>query len=273
MITANTKLISIFGNPIKHSLSPIMQNKWLGKYKINAVYVAACFEKKYLKKAVDAVRVFDMLGANVTVPYKVDVMKYLDVIDSAAKIIGSVNTIVNKNGKLIGYNTDWNGFLDDLKIQKINLKNKKIFILGAGGACKAVLYALNKIDVKNIFLCSRTYKKVIQFSKLYKNIIPVKIENVKENFFENIDCFINASTCGMKTTDILPFDIEEYNKNIVFYDLIYNKQTPFKKFALKNKLKYFSGEGMLIRQGAAAFKLWTLKNPDIKVVEKIFRGK
>ena len=119
MITANTKLISIFGNPIKHSLSPVMQNKWLCKYNIDAVYVAACFEKNQLKKAVDAIKVFDMLGANVTVPYKVDVMKYLDAIDSAAKKIGSVNTIVNKNGKLIGYNTDWNGFSDDLKIQKI----------------------------------------------------------------------------------------------------------------------------------------------------------
>ena len=272
MITANTKLISIFGNPIKHSLSPVMQNKWLCKYKIDAVYVAACFEKQQLKKAVETIRVFDMLGANVTVPYKVDVMKYLDVIDSAAKKIGSVNTIVNKSGKLTGYNTDWNGFLDDLKTKKINLKGKKVFVLGAGGACKAVLYALNKISVRNVFLCSRTYEKVKQLSKLYKNIIPVKIENIKEDSFEKIDCFVNTSTCGMKQTDVLPFDIVKYNKKIVFYDLIYNKETPFKRFSIENKLKYFSGKGMLIRQGAAAFKLWTLIKPDIKIVEKIFRG-
>jgi len=273
MITVNTKLISIFGNPIKHSLSPLMQNEWLCKYNIDAVYVAACFEKNQLKKAVEAIRVFNMFGANVTVPYKVDVMKYLDVIDSAAKKIGSVNTIVNKNGTLTGYNTDWNGFLDDLKIKKINLKNKKVFVLGAGGACKAVLYALNKTGIKHIFLCSRTYKKVKQLSKLYKNIIPVKIEDVKDTFFENIDGFINTSTCGMKQTDVLPFNIVKCSKKIVFYDLIYNKNTPFKQFAVKNKLKYFSGEGMLIRQGAAAFKLWTLKSPKINLVEKIFRGK
>ncbi|WP_413853854.1 shikimate dehydrogenase [Candidatus Ruminimicrobium bovinum] len=272
MIDSNTKLISIFGNPIKHSLSPIMQNKWLCDCKINAVYLAFAFEKNQLKKAVDSVRELGMIGANVTVPYKIEVMKYLDVIDFAAKKIGSVNTIVNKAGKLIGYNTDWSGFINDLKANKINLKNKKVFVLGAGGACKAVLYALNNIGVKKIFLCSRTYKKVKQLSKLYMNIVPVKIEEIKDDFLVNVDSFINTSTCGMKPTDILPFAINKYNKNIVFYDLIYNKQTPFKKFALKNKLKYFSGEGMLIRQGADAFKLWTLKSPKINAVKKLFTG-
>ena len=272
MIDVNTKIISIFGNPIKHSLSPVMQNTWLCQNNVNAVYLAFSFEKKQLKKAVDSIKVFNMLGANVTVPYKIDVMKYLDAIDNAAKKIGSVNTIVNKNGKLIGYNTDWSGFCDDLKFKRINFKNKKIFVLGAGGACKAVLYSLNKIGVKKIFLCSRTYEKVKKLSKLYKNIIPVKIENIGDDFFCNIDGFVNTSTCGMKQTDKIPFNIVNYNKNIVFYDLIYNKKTPFKVFALKNKLKYFSGEGMLIRQGAAAFKLWTFKTPNIDSVQKFFRG-
>lgn len=272
MIDANTKLISIFGNPIKHSLSPIMQNMWLCKNNINAVYLAFSFEKNQLKKAVDSLKALNMLGANVTVPYKIDVMKYLDNISAAAKKIGSVNTIVNKNGKLIGYNTDWIGFSDDLKFNKINFKNKKVFVLGAGGACKAVLYSLNKIGVKKIFLCSRTYKKVKQLSKLYKNIVPVKTEKIEPDFFTDIDGFINASTCGMKETDTLPFDIKLYNKRIVFYDLIYGKNTPFKNFAVKNKLKYCSGEGMLIGQGVAAFKLWTLQTPKVYSAKKIFKG-
>ena len=186
-------------------------------------------------------------------------------------VSGSINEYNNftlqytfKNGKLYGHNTDWQGFITDLKSKKINLKNKRVLVIGAGGAAKAILYSLNKLKVKQIYLTSRTFDKAKLISKKYKNISVIDINKVSADFLENIDCLVNCSTCGMKKGDKLPFTIKEFNKDIVFYDIIYNKETPFKIFAAKNKIKYFSGEGMLIYQGAVSFDKWTGIFPDTK---------
>ena len=263
-VTADTKLLGIFGNPVSHSLSPIMHNDWFAKYKLNNLYVAFDVLPKNLKSVVEAIRTLNILGVNVTVPHKVEVMKYLDNIDVAAKNIGSVNTIVNKNNKLYGYNTDWQGFVTDLKSKKIDLKNKSVLVIGAGGAAKAILYALMKLKAKKVYLSSRTFAKAKIVAKKYKKVSVIDINNIPADFLNNIDCLVNCSTCGMKKDDKLPFIIKEFNKKIVFYDIIYNKETPFKKFATKNKIKYFSGEGMLIYQGAVSFEKWTNIFPDTK---------
>jgi shikimate dehydrogenase len=263
-VNASTKLLGIFGNPVEHSLSPIMHNAWFAEYKLNYLYLAFNVLPKNLKSAVDSIRVLNVLGVNVTVPHKVEVMKYIDIIDAAAKSIGSVNTIVNKNNKLYGYNTDWQGFITDLKFKKVDLKNKKVLVIGAGGASKAILYALTKLKAKKIFLTSRTFNKAKLIAKKYKNISVMDINEISVNFLEHIDCLVNCSTCGMKKEDKLPFKIKNFNKSIIFYDIIYNKETPFKKFAVKNKIKYFSGEGMLIYQGAVSFEKWTNIFPDTK---------
>lgn len=263
-VTADTKLFGIFGNPVSHSLSPVMHNNWFEKYKLNYLYCAFDILPENLKSAVEAVKTLNILGINVTVPHKVEVMKYLDNIDIAAKTIGSVNTIVNKKGKLYGYNTDWQGFITDLKYKNIALKNKTILVIGAGGAAKAILYSLNKLKVKQIYLTSRTIDKAKLTAEKYKNISVLDIHKISANFLKNINCLINCSTCGMGKKDKLPFAIKDFNKDIIFYDIIYNKETPFKKFAAKNKIKYFSGEGMLIYQGAVSFDKWTGIFPDTK---------
>lgn len=263
-VTADTKLLGIFGNPVSHSLSPIMHNDWFAKYKLNCLYLAFDVLPKNLKSAVESIRTLNILGVNVTVPHKIEVMKYIDNVDNAAKTIGSVNTIVNKKGKLHGYNTDWQGFITDLKSKNINLKNKTILVVGAGGAAKAILYALTKLKVKHVYLTSRTFDKANLVAKKYKKISVVDINKISASFLKDTDCLVNCSTCGMKKEDKLPFTIKEFNKKIVFYDIIYNKETPFKKFAAKNKIKYFSGEGMLIYQGAVSFDKWTGIFPDTK---------
>ena len=263
-ITADTKLLGIFGNPVNHSLSPIMHNDWFAKYKLNCLYVAFDVLPENLKSAVESIRSLNITGVNVTVPHKIEVMKYIDSVDNAAKTIGSVNTIVNKKGKLYGCNTDWQGFITDLKSKNINLKNKTILVVGAGGAAKAILYALTKLKVKHVYLTSRTFDKAKLVAEKYKNISVIDINKVSASFLKDIDCLVNCSTCGMKKEDKLPFTIKEFNKKIVFYDIIYNKETPFKKFAAKNKIKYFSGEGMLIYQGAVSFEKWTKIFPDTK---------
>ena len=263
-VTAETKLLGIFGNPVSHSLSPVMHNEWFAKYKLNCLYLAFDVLPKNLKSAVESIRTLNILGVNVTVPHKVEIMKYLDNIDIAAKNIGSVNTLVNKKNKLYGYNTDWQGFTTDLKTKKVNLKGKSVLVIGAGGAAKAILYALTKLKVKKTYLTSRTFDKANIVAKKYKNISVIDIKKIHTSFLKDIDCLVNCSTCGMKKGDKLPFAIKEFNKNIIFYDIIYNKETPFKKFAVKNKIKYFSGEGMLIYQGAVSFEKWTNIFPDTK---------
>ncbi len=263
-ITSFTKIVGIFGNPVAHSLSPIMHNGWFSENKLNYAYLAFDILPKDLKDAVRSIRTLNIAGVNVTVPHKVEIMKYLDKTDEDAKKIGSVNTVVNKKGVLYGTNTDWQGFITDLKQKKVNLKNKNILVVGAGGAAKAILYALNKLKVKKIFLTSRTLSNAENTAKKYKNISCIDIAKIPKDFLKNIDCLVNCSTCGMKKEDKFPFAIKEFNKNIIFYDIIYNKNTPFKKFAVKNGITFFSGEGMLICQGAVSFKYWTGIFPDIK---------
>jgi shikimate dehydrogenase len=263
-ITSNTRIIPIFGNPVKHSLSPVMQNAWLSSNKLDFIYLAFAVKPEDLKQAIMSIKILNMAGANITVPYKNDVIKFIDGIDRTAEKIGSVNTIINRNGRLIGYNTDGDGLISDLKSKKIKIQNKIVLVVGAGGASKAVLYALNKLKVKKVYITSRTYKTAEHISRAYKNIIPLEINKIEDDLFSDTDCIINSSTCGMKKDDKMPFEIKKYKKDLVLYDLIYNKETPFKRFAADKKLKYFSGEGMLVHQGAIAFEMWTKIKPDIK---------
>lgn len=270
-ISSDIKIVGIFGNPVSHSLSPIMHNSWFKKHKLNYLYLAFNVLPENLKSAIKSIKSLNIVGVNITVPHKIEVMKYLDKIDLDAKKIGSVNTIVNKNNKLYGYNTDWLGFIEDLKSKNIDLKNKKVLVVGAGGASKAILYALNKLKVKKIYLTSRTIDKAKLLSQQYKNIFVSDIKNVSCDILKDIDCLINCSTCGMKKEDNLPFEIKEFKQNIIFYDIIYNKLTPFKKFALKNKIKYFSGEGMLIYQGVVSFDKWMGFFPETKNTLKLIK--
>ena len=186
-VTASTKLLGIFGNPVEHSLSPVMHNAWFEKYKLNNLYLAFNVLPKNLRVAVESIRTLNVLGVNVTVPHKVEVMKYLDNIDSAAKSIGSVNTIVNKNNKLYGFNTDWQGFITDLKFKKIDLKNKNVLVIGAGGASKAILYALTKLKVKKIYLTTRTFEKAKLVAKKYQNISVTDINKIYLKQIENFE--------------------------------------------------------------------------------------
>ena len=270
-INSQTKILGIFGHPIGHSLSPIIHNKWFKKYNLNCIYTAFDILPKNLKSAINSIKPLNIVGINITVPHKVNVMKYLDFTDSNAKNIGSVNTIVNKNNKLFGYNSDYEGFIKDLKANNITLKNKKVLVIGAGGAAKAIVYALNKLKTKKVFLTSRTISKAYSISRKYSNIQVIDITKISDDFLNDIDCLINCSTCGMKKNDILPFEIKNYNRNIIFYDIIYNKLTPFKNFALKNKIKYFSGEGMLVYQAAVSFHKWTNIFPETKDIFKLVR--
>jgi len=261
MVNAKTKVIAIFGRPIEHSLSPLIQNAWLKKAGLNFVYTAFDVAPGELKNAVLGARALGFKGINITVPHKVNVLRYVDGIETAVRSIGSANTITIEDGMLTAYNTDYLGFIADLKANKITAKNKNVFVYGAGGAAKAVLYALKFLGASNVFVSNRTYKNAASLAGRFgARAVKHGLEN---KILSQCEIFINASSCGLKITDKMHFEAKTIPKTTLIYDLIYAKETPFKKLAKKYKIKYISGEGFLVRQAAEGFKLWTGKHPDI----------
>ncbi|MDR1418352.1 MAG: hypothetical protein LBI80_04260 [Endomicrobium sp.] len=148
------------------------------------------------------------------------------------------------------------------------MKNKNILIFGAGGAARAILYALKVLKVNNVYIINRTTKNAVSLAKKF-NVESIDLQRVKD-VFASIDMLINCSSCGMDTKDIFPFKVDKFKRSLMVYDLIYNKFTPFVKFARASGIKIFTGEGMLAHQGACSFRIWTGIYPNVKVVKKIF---
>jgi shikimate dehydrogenase len=266
---ACSKLFAVIGCPVKHSFSPIMHNAWFKDENLNCSYLAVEVVPENLQKAFQAFKTLGFCGINVTVPHKNAAVKLVDFADDSVKAVGSLNTVAFKNGKLYGFNTDYLGFAADLKDKKVAVKNKNVFVYGAGGAAKAAVYALKKAGAKKISVSNRT------FSKARKLALYFKAEAVKgaeiSRAVSQADIIVNASSCGMNKTDVLPFKPYAVKKNAAVYDMIYGKPTPFKAFSKSRKLKYFSGEGMLVRQGAESFRIWTGIYPRIKKAEKLLK--
>ena len=267
MLNSETKLFAILAYPAKHSFSPQMQNAWFEDEKLNCAYVSFETAPEKLKQTVEALKLLRFRGINITIPHKTEIIKYLDFVDTAAKSIGSVNTIAIKNGELHGYNTDHSGFTADLEAKGIKIKDKTVFIFGAGGAARAVLYAVK--NAEEIYISNRTFETAAKLAKEFK-VKAVTLAQIPD-IIEKADLIINASACGLSKGDFLPFKIGKIKKNAVIYDLIYNKTTPFVKLAQKKRVKFFTGEGMLIRQGADGFKIWTGIYPDVKKALKLFK--
>jgi shikimate dehydrogenase len=270
MLNAETKLFAILGYPVKHSFSPQLHNKWFEKEKLNCAYLAFESDLLNFKKTIESLKILKFHGFNITVPHKIEAMKYVDSIDKAAKKIGSINTIVVKNNKLYGYNTDYLGFIQDLNAKKVNLNSKSVLVVGTGGAARAVVYALKNNKVKNIYIINRTLAKAEDLAKTFR-VKSIGMHNVSQ-VLPQIDLLVNCSSCGMKQDDVLPFAADIVKEGLIVYDLIYNKETPFVKFAKSKNLKILTGEGMLIQQGAVAFEIWTGKYPNMKIAEKLLKN-
>jgi len=247
------------GYPLKQSRSPIMHNAAYKKLGIDDQFVYTFFEVKpqYLNMAVDGVKALGIRGMSITMPFKQAVMKYLDAIDKDAKIIGAVNTIVNDNEKLIGYNTDWIGAIAALE-QKTKLKGKKVAMLGAGGAARAIVYGLVKKGAK-VKIFNRSKDKAKKLAKQF-NCEFGGLDTLKE--IARMDIFINATSVGM-IEDKSVIDKKFLNKKQIVFDVVYlPKQTQLIKEAISVGAKVIFGYEMLLYQGVAQFELYTkLKAP------------
>ncbi|WP_456472570.1 shikimate dehydrogenase [Methanocaldococcus sp.] len=270
MINAKTKLIGLIGHPVEHSLSPIMHNAAFRDKNLNYVYLAFDVKPEKLKYVIDGAKALNIVGFNVTIPYKVDIIKYLDSLDKDAELIGAVNTIKIEEDRAIGYNTDGIGARRALEEELGEVKNKKILILGAGGAARAVAFELAKNNY--IIIANRTVEKAKKLAEEIKEKLNAEVEYSDLNpNLEGVNIVINATSVGMyPNVDVKPLLTAEQLKDVeAVMDLIYNPlETVLLKEAKKAGVKAINGLGMLIYQGAEAFKIWTGVEPNIKVMKK-----
>ena len=259
----------VIGNPVNHSLSPELHNYWLKQNSIDAVYEKQKLEITDLQQLISNIRSKKINGANVTVPFKKDVIPFLDELSSEAISTQSVNTIHLSDNKVVGYNTDINGFEFALRDTKFEISGKKIFILGAGGVVPSLIYALCKMKVSSIFLSNRTKSKAENLKDLFKNVTILDWGKIPD-----FDIIINATSIGLKDEDEINLDLSKIGKGKLFYDVIYNpNETKFLKFGKKLENQTENGRMMFIYQAAAAFKIWhgiqpVINNETVKILKK-----
>lgn len=266
-VSGKTKITGIFGHPIEHTLSPLMHNAAFEDRGLDMCYLAFDVLPADLPDAVKAIKALNMLGVNITVPHKVNVMPQLDEINTETRFIGAVNTVVNKDGKLTGHNTDGLGFMSSLSEQKISADSKDILIIGAGGASRAVSYYLSE-QASNLSLYDidrpKAEKLVNELGKIRKNVSLIgDIKNIGKP-----DIIINATPLGLHVDDPLPLNPEHIKSEMVVYDLVY-KHTNFLQEAEKRGAKTLNGSGMLLWQGVLAFELWTGVKPPVDVMRQV----
>lgn len=270
IITGKTKITGIFGYPIEHTLSPAMHNAAFKALGIDYCYVPFLVHPDQLQNAVKAIRSLNLSGVNITVPHKETVLPFLDEIHEEASFIGAVNTIVNRSGKLIGYNTDGRGFIKSLSEKGISLSDKNILIIGAGGASRAISYYLCQ-KVKNLHIYNRTLDKAKKLVKDVKNIS--KNVSLQDNI-SNLEYFhmvVNATSVGLENEDSTPFDTSLLSSGQIIYDLIY-KKTRLLKEASRKGCMTINGSDMLLWQGLLSFELWTGKKPSAEVMRKALKA-
>ena len=242
----------VIGNPIKHSLSPELHNHWIKQNNLKAIYQKKQLNKNDLKKIIEELKDDVVHGINVTVPYKKLIIPYLDELSPLAEKSQSVNTILKKKNKIFGENTDIGGFQNALNHINYSIKNKRVFILGAGGVVPSIIIALKNLNVSKIFLSNRTKSKAENLKKIEPNL-----EIIDWGHITDFDMIINATSLGLKSDDKIKLDYDKIGTNKLFYDVIYNPaKTNFllRGEQLGNKIE--NGKMMFIYQAQLAFKTW-----------------
>ena len=255
----------VIGNPIEHSLSPKLHNYWLNQNKIEATYDKKLITKNDLKGICDEIRKDNINGLNVTVPFKKEIIPFLDQLSKEAEETQSVNTVYMKDNKIIGHNTDIEGFESNIKNTKFSATGKKIFIIGAGGVVPSLVFALKRMKASNIIISNRTKQNAENLKNLFNDLTIVDWGIVPD-----FDMVINATSIGLNKDDLIDIDFSKIDKNKFFYDVIYNpKSTRFLSNAKKLGHEIENGKMMFIYQACAAFEKWHNIRPqiDTKTIE------
>lgn len=275
-IDGNTKIYGIIGYPVRHTHSPAMHNAAFSALGINAAYLPFEVKPEELMSAVNCIKSLGICGFNITIPHKENVIPYLDEIDREARLIGAVNTVVNRNGRLKGYNTDGRGFINSLKEEfDLTPNGKRFFILGAGGASRAISFSLAFSGARRIVLVDVVSEKAIDLARQLsgetscEGIALKRDDRAMKEIILNSDVLINATPCGMKPSDPKVINPGFPHKGLLVCDLIYNpSMTRFLIDAKKEGARISNGRPMLLHQGMIAFELWTGRRPPLQVMKK-----
>ncbi len=273
MISGKTKIYGIFGYPVEHTFSPAMHNAAFKKLALDACYVPFAVRPEHLGDAARAVVPLGLRGLNVTVPHKEKIIPYLDELSEEARLIGAVNTVEVKDGRLIGHNTDGRGFLRSLKEQtRFNPRGKKILFIGSGGAARAVAFSLALSGAAKIVFRDIDTRKAGALALDIRERTGVEAASITDDALAacavEADCLVNATPLGLKKTDALPLLAEYIQERHLVCDLVYNPpETKFLKAAKMRKARRLAGLGMLLFQGVIAFEIWTGKQAPVSLMK------
>jgi len=277
IVSGKTRICGLIGDPVEHSMSPVMQNAAFRELKLDYIYVPFRVKSAELGQAIAGMRALNIRGLNVTVPHKVAGVQFLDELDHLAEKIGAVNTIVNDDGVLTGYNTDATGFLQALLEREIEPSGKTAVILGAGGAARAIAFILAERGATLLILnraleldwaeelarrLSETFNKKVEALELNReNLAPA---------LDKADILVNATSVGMSpTADETPVPADRLRPDLIVYDIVYNPmKTRLLREAEAAGASTIGGVDMLVWQGALAFEKWTGRKAPVELMKR-----
>ncbi len=270
-----SKTFAVIGDPIDHSLSPNIHSAAFRELNLDCSYIAYRISKGELEEGIESLKKIKIDGFNVTIPHKVEMMKYIDRLDESCSIIGAVNTVTNDNGILKGYNTDMDGFLDPFKKRNLSVKDLRILLLGAGGAARAIVAGFAKEHARSITIANRTLENannIAKFSnKIGLNADSITIEDIGDTA-KNYDIIVNATSVGLKN-ESSPISLNGINSKTIVYDIIYMPiNTDFLKKAKEKGAIIIYGYEMLLGQAVRAFEIWHGMKAPYNAMKKALLG-
>ena len=271
-----TKTYAVIGDPIDHSLSPAIHNAAFAFLGMDCTYIAYRIPKGELAAGIEALKQINVAGFNVTVPHKIEMMKFLDYANEDCKMIGATNTVNNENGKFSGYNTDMGGFLDPIKQRNLNCKDADVLVVGAGGAARAIVAAFAKEKAHKIIISNRTREKALDLVKFAKNL-GIESEYTDLITAGNTACnykfVVNATSVGMKS-NLTPISTRTINSNCIVYDVVYMPvDTELLEQSKKQGATIIYGWEMLLAQAMRSFEIWTKKKAPYEAMKLTLLGR
>ncbi len=269
------KSFAVIGDPIDHSLSPNIHSAAFRELDLDCSYIAFRIPKGELAEGLEGLKKIKIDGFNVTIPHKIEMMKYLDKTDESCSVIGAVNTVVNKEGVFKGYNTDMDGFLEPFKKRELNIANTKVLLLGAGGAARAIVAGFAKEKAGDITIANRTLENANSLSEFSKkvglNSNAIKIEDVNDSA-KDYDIIVNATSVGLRN-ELSPISLDGINEKTIVYDIVYMPMnTDFIKKAKDKGSIVILGYEMLLGQAVRAFEIWHNMEAPYNAMKKALLG-
>ena len=270
-----TKTFAVIGDPIDHSLSPNIHNAAFNALGMDCTYIAYRIPRGELKEGIESLKQIKISGFNVTIPHKIEMMKYIDESSEECRTIGAVNTVTNENGKLIGYNTDMDGFLEPIKKRNIAIKNEDVLLLGAGGAARAIVAGFAKEGAHKITIANRTKENGLELAKFAAGFGIESNEITLDEAGQNAGKYkfiVNATSVGLKN-EPSPISTDAISSQNIVYDIIYMPMnTDFIAQSKKNSATVIYGYEMLLGQACLAFEIWHKVKAPYDAMKKVLLG-